>query len=828
MSLPSLQILSQELRQAMRRLGREPGFVAAATTILAIGIGACTAMFSIVHAVLLRPLAVREPGRVVMLWSVDTRHQAVGELTYSARRDLLAPLQSFEDIALVGSVNWGGTLRIPGASPVGLSSSVVSGSFFDVLGATARLGRTIRPTDDEPGAAPVMVLSDATWRQFFGGDPAVIGRKVPMQDGGPTQPFEIVGVMPPDFFFPRGAQYWGAAAATLARIADEARQPQKDLLEKVGVFYGVGRLRRGAQLDAVDVEGARFLKAEGERHKVDLSNQRFQLTPLLDHVFGRARYALILLMAAVVVVLLIACGNVAGLLFARGASMARELAVRAALGASRPALARQLLIECALIACAGSIAGLVVATLALNTLVRLSPADIPRLESAAVNGIVLMFAIACAVVTTVVVGLAPALRLSRPSLIDDLKSGATGVTLRSGSARARRWLLGVQVSGTLVLLVAAGLCLRSFVRLNALDLGFDPRNVVTFSVGGMDKDRYPAAAARYDVVEQLIARIERLPQVSRAGAILIRPFATGPIGMDSGVLLEGQPDTMGAVNANPVLNWEWVTAGYFEAMRIPLLRGRNFDASDTARSRLAAIVSAATATRLWPGQDPIGKRLRLSASQDGWHTVVGVAGTARYREIDAPRFDVYVPASQADIDSHHFTVRTTADPLSVAPSIAAEIKAFDGQLSMNGVTTMDAIVRRTQGPWRFNMLVFGLFGGAALGLAAVGLFALVACDVAQRTREIGLRMALGAARADVVRLMIWEGTKPSALGVLAGIGAALLLTRVLSQFLFEVTPTDPATYAGVVIVFGLVIALASYLPARRAAGIDPQVVLRDG
>jgi putative ABC transport system permease protein len=429
----------------------------------------------------------------------------------------------------------------------------------------------------------------------------------------------------------------------------------------------------------------------------------------------------------------------------------------------------------------------------------------------------------------VVVGLAPALGLSRPSLIDDLKSGATGVALRSGSARARRWLLGVQVSGTLVLLVAAGLCLRSFVRLNALDLGFDPRNVVTFSVGGIEKDRYPAAAARYDVVEQLIARIERLPQVSRAGAILIRPFATGPIGMDTGVLLEGQADTVDAINANPVLNWEWVTTGYFEAMRIPLLRGRNFDASDTAKSPPTAIVSSASAARLWPGQDPIGKRLSLAASPDGqWQTVVGVAGTARYREIDAPRFDVYVPASQADIDSHHFTVRTTADPLRVAPSIAAEIKSFDGQLSMNDVTTMDAIVRRTQGPWRFNMLVFGLFGGVALGLAAVGLFALVAWDVAQRAREIGVRMALGAGRGDVVRLMIWQGAKPSAIGVLAGIVAALFLTRVLSQFLFDITPTDPATFAGVVILFGVVIGLASYLPARRAAAIDPQVVLREG
>ena len=338
-----------------------------------------------------------------------------------------------------------------------------------------------------------------------------------------------------------------------------------------------------------------------------------QLTPLLDHVFGRARPALILLMAAVVVVLLIACGNVAGLLFARGASRQREMAVRAALGASRGALARQLLVESALMAAAGAGAGGLAAGLALDALVGLSPADIPRLDSAAIDVTVLGFALASAVVTTVVVGLAPAPRLSRPSLVEDIKGGATGSTRGSASAGTRRWLIGLQVAGTLVLLVAAGLCLRSFARLNEQDLGFSPRNVLTFGVSGLDKDRYPARDARHDAIEQLLARLERLPQVSRAGALLLRPFEHGPIGMDSGVLLEGQPDTSAGWNLNPVLNWESVTTGYFEAMGIPLLRGRGFEATDTSTSLPVAIVSAATAARLWPGQEPLGKRLHLSS-----------------------------------------------------------------------------------------------------------------------------------------------------------------------------------------------------------------------
>ena len=286
--------------------------------------------------------------------------------------------------------------------------------------------------------------------------------------------------------------------------------------------------------------------------------------------------------------------------------------------------------------------------------------------------------------------------------------------------------------------------------------------------------------------------------------------------MDSGLLLEGQPDTPAGTSLNPVVNWEWITDGYFDAMRIPLVRGRTFDATDSANSPAVTIVSALAAARLWPGQNPLGKRLRLSSSEDQWHTVVGVVGTARYREIDSPRFDLYVPLRQADPDGQYFVVRTAVAPLTLVPSVTAEIASLDKGLSIGGVTTMDSIVRRAQGPWRFNMLVFGLFGGIAIGLAAAGLFALVACDVAQRTREIGLRMALGARPGEVVRLMIWQGAKPSAIGVAAGLLIALVATRTLARFLFDVTPTDPLTFAGVALLFAVVIVIASYLrPPRR-------------
>jgi putative ABC transport system permease protein len=407
------------------------------------------------------------------------------------------------------------------------------------------------------------------------------------------------------------------------------------------------------------------------------------------------------------------------------------------------------------------------------------------------------------------------------------------VTPRSVRAGTRRALIAGQIAATLVLLIAAGLCVQSFARLTRLDLGFDPANVLTFNIPGLET-RYPGRSQRHDAIEQLLGRLRRLPHVRAAGAVFQRPFEHGPIGMDTGLLLEGQLPTPESWHRNPVVNWESVTSEYFRSMGIRLIRGRIFDERDGEEAPLVAIVSEAMAARLWPGQNPIGKRFRTIVAEatdeqrPRWHTVVGVVATARYREIESPRFDLYVPLRQADSDVQHFIIRTTIDPLAAAPSIAAEIASFDKALTMGGVTTMAKIVERTRGPWRFNMLVFSLFGGVALALAAVGLFGLVAYEVTQRSREIGLRMALGAAQGHVVRLMVSQGAKPAAIGLVIGILTSLLVTRVLSTLLFDVSSTDPLTFIGVVVLLLAVTILACYLPARRAASVDPQVVLREG
>jgi predicted permease len=793
--------------------------------ILAVGIGACTAMFSIVHAVLLRQMALPAADRVVMLWSTDVRHDAIMESTYETQADYTARLRSFDDIALMGSVNWSGSLVLPGREPVRLSAACVSGTFFKVLGSGPLLGRVFDARDDEPQADRRLILSHGAWTQFFGADPSVIGRRVMLREEATPQAFEVIGVMPPEFFFPRGAQYWTTAAPRLEAIARHTRQPRADLFGKLGVFYAFGRLKSGVSADDARREMPLYLKAVGDQHRIDVSNFRIVVTPLLDFIFGPARQTLWLLMAAVVLVLLIACGNVAGLVFARGASRRREIAVRAALGAGRGVLVRQLLAESALIASAGAVLGVVGASAALETLVKLSPADIPRLDDTGLNPLVMLFAVATAFIATLLVGLVPAVRASRTSLVNDMKNGTMGAG--QANAPGRGLLVAVQVAGTLVLLIATGLCMRSFARLSALDLGFDPRHVLTFAVSGLNEEQFPSRAARHDLVDRLIATIEQMPQVRSAGAVFQRPFEHGPIGMDSSVLLEGQADTPDESNRNGVLNWESVTPGYLDSMRISLLRGRIFDERDGATASLSAIVSEATANRLWPGKDPIGQRLYLSfPDDDRWHTVVGVVGTARYREIINPRFDIYVPMRQATSDVKHFTVRTTGDPLSAADAVAAAVTNVDPRLSISDVTTMDAIVRRVRGPWQFTLIVFALFGLIALALAAVGLVAVVSYAVTRRSREIGVRIALGATPGRVIRLMLAQGAGPAAAGLLVGAIASRALAGAVQPLLFDVSASDLLTFGSVVLFFGLVIVAASYLPARRAGRIDPQSALR--
>ena len=729
-------------------------------------------------------------------------------------------------MALFGSVNWSATLRQAGTEPALLPGSAVTWRFFDVLGTRPLLGRTFRSDDDTPAAPRRVVISHAAWINRLGADRSIVGRTIDL-DG----PIEVIGVMPPEFFFPRGADWWMAAGPLLAQTALERMEPVEPLYEGLGVFFGLARLDAGASLSNALAQSPQVVRGIGEEHTVDVSEVTTGMQSLPDHIFGPPRTALIVLMGAVVLVLFVAAINVAGLLLARGAARARETAVRTALGATRWALVRPRFIEAALLAIAGGAAGVSVAAIFLDSLVAMSPADIPRLDTVGLDGTVLAFALALMTGTTLLLGVAPALRLNDRSVADQLRGTSSGIAVRSGTVRSRGVLVALQSGATVVLLVAAGLCIESFARLNRLDLGFDPANLLTFSINGLNDERFPTKTQRDETVERLLARFESTPGVVAAGAVYLRPFQHRSIGMDSNYQLEGQLPTNETIAANGFLNWEAATPGYFPTMGIRLLSGRTFGATDTATSPRVVVVSETMAARAWPGQDPVGKRLRLEGFQEpagagNWSTVVGVVANARYREIEKTRFDIYVPLTQSESNVQHYMVRTRVDPAGLVAALRGAASSIHAGLALDGVTTMDAIVRRTRGPWHFNTLVFSLFGGVALGLAALGVFGLVAYAVAQRTREIGVRMALGATRGSVIRLTIAQGFKPAALGLSAGLLVAFYSTRLLSGLLFETSPTDPAAFLRMPLVLVAVTILACAWPARRAATVDPVVVLR--
>jgi len=835
-------IFQHDVRLAFRRLGRERGLATAAILTLAVGIGACTAMFSVVHTVLLKSLGIADPDRVVVMWPQvgDT----AGEFAYNDYREIARRSASFDRLAVAGSTNWPSQIVLDDGRGVPATQCGASAEFFDLLGASARLGRTFRAEDDRPGARPVAVLSRAFWLKQFGGDSNVVGRTLRVREKAAAVPFEIIGVMPADFFYPSGADYWTPAASLLARLADDPTPSGiAQILDGVGTFYALGRLKPGVSMTAAESEVSQIRKMTAAPG-VDVSTIRVWVRPFLDHVFGHARQALALLMGAVGLVLFVACANVAGLLVARAASRTREVAVRAALGASAWRLVRESIVEAGILAVAGGALGVSVAALALRALIALSPTSIVRLEDTRIDVTVLVVSTLVTLAVTVLVGLIPAWHLRRLSIAHPIHGVSTrdgGRTVRAG---VRQALVVTQVAITLVLLVASALAVQSFSKLASLDLGFDPSNVLTFEINGLGEARYPERAERHRIVAELTARMERLPQVRSSAAVLLRPFSHGVIGWDSGLLFEGQVDTPATWLGNPTVNWEAVTPHYFQAMNIRLVRGREFTDADNNRAPLVAIVSEATAARAWPGQNPIGKRFvdgvvgkeLMSSVMSGstkpprvrWQTVVGVVATSRYREIENPRNDLYVPLAQADdFDPESFVVRTSGNPQALAPTIAAEIANFDRGLSLAEPTTMAEIVRRVQAPWHFNMLVFSMFGAVSIGLTAIGLFGLIAYTVTWRRREIGVRIALGARARSVVTMIVLQGIWLIAAGLLIGGVVTIFATRLMSSLLFQVKPTDPValTVAGGALV--VLAGLACYLPARRAAALDPSIVFRD-
>lgn len=793
---------------------------------LAVAIGAVTAIFSIAHAVLLRPLPVNDGDRVVLLWGRDeARSQSVVEVSFSDLRAWRAGQKSLAAIELFGSVNWG-ELRVtaPG-EPFAATKNVVSAGFFDVFGTRPILGRTFRAEDDVGGARKTVVLSGDLWRRRFSSDPGVVGKVLTVGEGKDARPFEVIGVMPPDFRIPSGAEVWIPFGA----FADTAKEHLENS-DGVRAMYAVARLRDGATVQRAVAELSVIARNQEIKQGHKDSAMVVVATPVLEHLLGPARPALLAIGGAAATLLLIACANAAGLLLIHSAPRRREVAVRLALGAHRWQIVRQRLYESLLLAFLAAAIGVGLAYASFDAIVGLAPIEVPRLADAAIDTRALLFALALAVATAIGIALVPAWQHSAGNMLAVLQQRAQAGATTPVQARTRKALVAAQIAAAVVLLTGAGLFARSFVALIRLDLGFDPDNVLTFHVTA------PAAsgatrAQQLALVDAIIERARQLPNVAAVGAVSQRPFAHGAIGMDAGVVLEGQPINAGAAAKNPILNWEAATPDYFRAMDIRLLRGRLFNDLDTEKAPPVVVVSETLAARLWPGQDPIGRRLLTHGApgdekRPGWQTVVGVVESARYREIETPRFDVYLPYRQAPDDVQHFTLRVTGDPIAVVPQLRAAVATIAPGVKVEGIMTMNEIVGKVLAPWRFSTIVVSLFSLIALAFAAVGLAALVAYAVTQRTREIGVRMALGARPRDVVSMLVQEGWWMTVAGLAAGLLTAWLLRQAVASMLFGVAPGDAATFGVVPVLLAAVALIAAYIPARRAARVDPAVALR--
>ena len=808
--------LMKDLGYGLRLLRRRRGVTTVAVITMALGISANTAIFSVAYAAILRPLPFDRQEELFVAWKSDaTANNPFVELSVPDFNDWQKQCELVESMAAMPTTVYGYGYVLTGqGEPVQLESARVSADFFATLGARPLVGRGFAKEDDRPGAAPVALLSYAVWQERFNSDPGIVGRVIELGQKGYT----VIGVMPVEFEFPKGVSVWTPLTATMGLRTIENRG---------AVFLqAIGRLKPGVTIKQAETElNAVVERLAAEHPETDARGHRVVITPLAEYVFGDARPALWLLLAATGLLLLIACVNIANLLLARSLSRRRELAVRSALGASRARLVRQFITESLVLTVFGAAMGVLLAYWLVDLLVWVAPADFPRMSEVRINGMVLLFTCAITLLTTLAVGLVPALASSRVNLSESLNEGGSRVSGERVGGRLRSALVVIEVALSLLLLVGAGLIVRSFQNLSRVNLGFDPRNVLTFQLS-LQGDRYSDRAARREFFRQLIDRLEEQPGVVAAGAVLIRPLE-GAIGWDVPFAVEGQ--SVAEAQRNAVPNYESISPHYFLAMGIPLKSGREFTEDDNEKAPFVTIISESMARGFFPPDvDPIGKRIRSDFTDPNapWRTIVGVAGDARYRELKDIRWDVYVPYKQSTTPIRYIALRTSSDPSAFASTARQTIASLDQSQALTGVITMEQLVNRNLSRPRFNSLL--LIWLSALGglLAAVGIYGVMSYVVTQRTQEIGIRMALGAQTKDVLNLVIRQGMTLVLIGMMIGLTAALALTRLMSSLLYGVSSTDPATFVFIGLLLTGVALLACYLPARRAAKVDPMVALR--
>ena len=802
----------KDVRFAVRGLRKSPGFTAVALATIALGIGANTAIFSVVDAVLLRPLPFPEPGRLVRVYQTLPSQGVFGNgVSYLNYADWASRQRSFSGLAAIRRHDYTLTER---GEPVLVVAGTVTSNVFAVLGAKPILGRSLVPSDDAPGAPPVAVLGERLWKERFASDSAVVGKTVRLDE----RAFTIVGVVPASFAPPPGnpdVELWTPIAQDPVFA---------DLRQKRGGHYLtiVGRLEDGVSIGQAEAELATIQSALARQFPKENEGWGVRLVPLGESVVAGVRTALLVLLGAVGLVFLIACANVANLLLARASAREREVAIRTALGAGRGRLVRQFLTECLVLGLAGGGLGLLVAYSAMGALRHWLPADLPRAAGIGVDGRVLLFSLAASLLSAAIFGTAPAISASGAGLTEALREGSAGAGESRGKKRLRQLLVIGETAVSFVLLVGAGLLGRSFLKLQSVRLGFEPAHVLTAGMS-LPRNQYSKPGQWRSFYRSLVDRVAAQPGVQSVAASLPLPLYGG--GLNFAFQVEGRAPEREGSDASA--NYTSATPEYFRVLEIPLRQGRLFSASDDAEASPVCLVSEAFARRFFPGENPLGRRLVFGFTEPTPREIVGVVGDVRRDGLGSPsRPEMYVPFAQEPFWAAYVSVRASGDPARLSSALRNEVRALAPTLPIEAIQPMTEIVRESVSQPRFRTTLVGFFAAAALLLAVIGIYGVISYGVGRRTREVGIRLALGAGRRDVLALVLRQGLALTGAGLAAGVAGALLLTRFLSSLLFETGRLDPAIFAGVALLLAAAGMLACWIPARRATRVDPVIALR--
>lgn len=812
-----METVFQDVRYALRQMIKSPGFALIAVLTLGLGIGANTAIFSVVNAVLLRPLGFRDPARLVRVWHVPPAQSfpGIGRFAVSAANyvDWERENHVFEEMAIY---SYRGFTLTNVAKPLQVDASAVSPKFFEILGVQPFLGRTLLPDEDDPGRSHVVVLSYRFWQEHLGSNRDIVGHEITI-DG---RNYLVAGVMPPSFRYPDYAQMWTPMAWSDAERTVRGEHH----------YVVIARLKPGVGLNAAQAEMNTISSRLAQLYPADDKGWGAVVVPLHQDLVSDVRPAMLVLLGAVACVLLIACVNVANLILARAFGRQKEIAIRTALGASSGRVLRQVLTESVFLSFVGGALGLALAPLGIRLIMAFLADKVPASVQVGLDVNVLAFTAAISFLTGILSGLLPGLRLARKNVSQTLKEGLGRTDTDTGAHGTRSFLVVAEVALSLVLLVAAGLMIRSFQRLHTVNAGFQASGVLTANIAVSGK-QFETSAQQVRFFDQVLAQVRALPAVQSAGVVDDIPLSGGS---HQPIAIDGRPVV--AMSEQPEVDVRMISPGYMQAMRIPIVRGREINENDAAGRPGVVLVSQSMAQQFWPGEDPIGKRLTLSFFPGESREVVGIVGDVKLDGLDQtrPAVALYWPLAQVSTSAngawHSFgmmlTVRTGNNPAGMASAIENAVHRVNAEIPVRDILPMQDLVAGSLSQQRFSTLLLGTFAGLALLLAAVGIYSVLSYSVKRRVNEIGIRMALGARLGDVLRMIVYEGMKLVLLGVVIGAVVALTLGKVMSSLVYEVRPSDPLTFVAVAALLGAVAFFASVIPAYRAARIDPMKALR--